>query len=81
MRLQVNLLRDVSIRVLAEVVLEQGQWHHQRHDALAVLADDVLHFLFVFGADDLLEVTADVLQDVGVGAPRGALFQCLPSIH
>ena len=75
MRLQVNLLRDVRIRVLAEVVLEQGHGDHQWHDAVAVLANNVLHFLFVFGAYRLFEITADVLQDIAVGAPRGALFQ------
>ena len=81
MRLQVNLLRDVRIGVLAKVMLEQRQRHHQRHDALAVLADDVDHFLFVFGADRLFQVTADVLQNVAMGAARGAFFQRLPSVH
>ncbi len=46
-RLQVRLLRDVAVRVLAKVMLEQRQRHHQRHDAVAVLADDGLHFLLV----------------------------------
>lgn len=72
MRLQVGLLRDVAIRVLAKVVFEQGKGHHQRHDAVAVLADDGLHFLLVVGADGLLEVAADVLQHVGVSATGGA---------
>jgi len=56
-------------------MLEQGQRHHQRHDALVILADDCLHFLFVIRADGLLEVAADVLQHIGVGAAGGALFQ------
>ncbi|MNI72569.1 hypothetical protein D3C73_1285200 [compost metagenome] len=42
---------------------------------MAVLADDVLHFLFVFGADRLFQVTTDVLQDIGMGAARGAFLQ------
>ncbi len=79
MRLQVNLLRNVRIRMEAEVMLEQRQRHHQRHDAEAVLADDVLHFLFVIGADCLFQVTADVQQNVAVGAACGAFFQRLPS--
>ena len=45
MRLQVNLLRNVGIWVLAEVVFKQGQWHHQRHDAVQVLSNQLLHFL------------------------------------
>lgn len=74
MRLQVNLLRDVRIGVLAKVMLEQRQRHHQRHYAEAVLIDDVHHFLFVFGADHLFQITADVQQHVAVRAARGAFF-------
>ena len=42
MRLQVNLARDISVRVQAKVMLEQGQRHDQWHDAVQVLANQLL---------------------------------------
>ena len=75
MRLHVHLQRHIRIRVLAEMVFEQGQRHDQGHDPLMVLADQLLDFLFVFGADGLLEVASQVLKYVGVGATGRALLE------
>ncbi|MNP47742.1 hypothetical protein D3C76_1418120 [compost metagenome] len=56
-------------------MLEQRQRHHQRHDALAVLTDEVLHFLLVLGAEGFFQVTAQVMQHIGVGAAGGTFLQ------
>jgi len=56
-------------------MLEQGQRHDQWHDAVQVLANQLLDFLLVLRADGLLEVATDMLQHVGVGAAGGAFFQ------
>ena len=75
MWLQVRLAGDVAIRMAAKVMFEQRQWHHQRHDAGAVLADQLLHFLFFIAAQGAFEVATEVLQYIAVGATGGALFQ------
>ncbi|MNP82627.1 hypothetical protein D3C76_1813310 [compost metagenome] len=56
-------------------MFKQRQRHHQRHDALVILADQVLHLLFVFATDGPLQIAAEVLQHVGVGPARRTFFQ------
>ncbi len=57
------------------MMLEQRQRYDQRHDALMILGDDLLDFLLVFTGNGLFQITTQVMQDVGVSAARGALFQ------
>lgn len=79
MRLHVHLQRYIRIRVLAKMMLEQGQRYDQRHDALMILADHFLNFLLVLGTDGLFQIAAQMLQNVGVGAPGSAFFSARPS--
>ncbi|MNN34442.1 hypothetical protein D3C81_1482480 [compost metagenome] len=75
MGLQVNLLLHIGIRVQVEVVLEQGDRCCQWHLALVILLDRLVYFSFVFGADGLAQVDAQVQQHIDMGATGCAAFE------
>ncbi|MNP25130.1 hypothetical protein D3C76_1179240 [compost metagenome] len=65
-------MQHVGIGMTAQVMLEQRQRHHQRHDAVVVLVDQLPDFQFVVFAQHLAQITAQVQQHIAVVAAAGA---------
>ena len=74
-RIEINLLGEIGIGVLAQVVADQGERHQQGEDAGAVLVDGIGKLLLLGRGQHPLEVALQVHQHIGVAAAVGSQGQ------
>jgi hypothetical protein len=65
-RMKVELVPEVWLVVFAHVVIPEGDGHDERNQILPIKFDDLQHFPFFIRRQLLLEITQDVLQNVGI---------------
>ena len=76
MWIEIDLLLQVGLVVLAHKVIKQGDWHDQGDLSRLVAIDDAQDLLLFIGTKLLFEITEDMLKDINVFGDRG--FQAYP---
>ena len=70
-RVQIKLLLQIRLLIFPHIVINQGNRHDQGQLTPAVSVDDFQQLLLFVAAQLLLEISQQVIKDVGVFADRG----------